>query len=143
LEYPNGATGVFITSTADAPGTDRFEITGEMGKLVCENDELTLSLLEENERLFRKTAKGGFDKPRCMVKKIETDGAYEAHIGVLKAFAGRILRDTPLTAEGREGILGLTLSNAMHLSSWLDTMITLPLDEDLFLRELTKRRRTA
>ena len=27
LEYPNGATGVFITTTADAPGTNRFEVT--------------------------------------------------------------------------------------------------------------------
>ena len=50
LEYPGGATGVFVTTTGDAPGTNRFEITMEKGKLVCEEDKLTLFELETNER---------------------------------------------------------------------------------------------
>lgn len=143
LEYPNGATGTFITSTADAPGTNRFELTLEMGKLVCENNTLTQYLLAENERRFCKTAAGGFDKPAYTEGIVETDGKNEQHIGVLKAFTAHILRGEPLIAEGTEGIFGLTLSNGMHLSSWLDTTVTLPLDEDLFLRELNKRRGTA
>ncbi len=141
LEYPNGATGVFVTTTADAPGTNRFEITLEMGKLVCENGKLMLHKLSENERTFCKTAKGGFDTPECTVTEVETDGENEQHIGVLKAFAGRILHGTPLVAEGLEGINGLTLSNAMHLSSWLKREVEIPFDEDLFLEELNKRRR--
>ncbi len=141
LEYPNGATGVFVTTTADAPGTNRFEITLEMGKLVCENGKLMLHKLSENERTFCKTAKGGFDIPECTVTEVETDGENEQHVGVLKAFAGRILHGTPLVAEGLEGINGLTLSNAMHLSSWLKREVEIPFDEDLFLEELNKRRR--
>ncbi|KEZ87830.1 Gfo/Idh/MocA family protein [Lacrimispora celerecrescens] len=141
LEYPNGATGVFVTTTADAPGTNRFEITLEMGKLVCENGKLMLHKLSENERAFCKTAKGGFDTPECTVTEVETDGENEQHVGVLKAFAGRILNGTPLVAEGLEGINGLTLSNAMHLSSWLKREVEIPFDEDLFLEELNKRRR--
>ncbi|MDR7812318.1 Gfo/Idh/MocA family protein [Lacrimispora sp.] len=140
LEYPNGATGVFVTTTADAPGTNRFEITLEMGKLVCENGQLMLHKLAENERTFCKTAKGGFDTPECTVTEVETDGENEQHVGVLKAFAGRILHGTPLIAEGLEGINGLTLSNAMHLSSWLKKEVEIPFDEDLFLEELNKRR---
>ncbi|SET86196.1 Predicted dehydrogenase [Lacrimispora sphenoides] len=140
LEYPNGATGVFVTTTADAPGTNRFEITLEMGKLVCENGKLMLHKLAENERTFCKTAKGGFDTPECTVTEVETDGENEQHVGVLKAFAGRILHGTPLIAEGVEGINGLTLSNAMHLSSWLKKEVEIPFDEDLFLEELNKCR---
>ncbi|MFT4104860.1 MAG: Gfo/Idh/MocA family oxidoreductase [Lacrimispora sp.] len=140
LEYPNGATGVFVTTTADAPGTNRFEVTLEMGKLVCENDKLTLHKLAVNERTFCKTAKGGFDTPQCTVTEVETDGENEQHVGVMKAFAGKILHGTPLIAEGVEGISGLTLSNAMHLSSWLNQAVELPFDEDLFLEELNKRR---
>ena len=140
FEYPNGATGTLITSTADAPGTNRFEITLEMGKLVCENNILTQWVLTENERSFCKTAPGGFDKPGCTERIVETDGKNEQHIGVLKAFGERILHGSPLIAEGTEGIFGLTLSNGMHLSSWLDTTITMPLNEDLFLQELNKRR---
>lgn len=141
MEYPNGATGVFVTTTADAPGTNRFEITLEMGKLVCENNKLMLHKLAENERTFCKTAKGGFDTPECTVTEVETDGENEQHVGVLKAFAGKILHGTPLVADGMEGINGLTLSNAMHLSSWLKREVEIPFDEDLFLEELNKRRR--
>lgn len=143
LEYPNGATGVFVTTTGDAPGTNRFEITLEYGKLVCEHEKLTLFRLEENERSFCRTAAGGFDKPKCHVEEVETDGFNEQHIGVLKAFADRILEGKKLVAEGAEGILGLSLSNAMHLSSWLDRTVELPVDEELFLQELDKRRRNS
>jgi predicted dehydrogenase len=140
LEYPSGATGTFITSTADAPGTNRFEVTLEMGKLVCENNTLTQFLLAENERVFCKKATGGFDAPACIERVVETDGQNEQHNGVLKAFGEHILRGTPLIADGSEGIFGLTLSNAMHLSSWLEKPVELPLDEYLFLKELDKRR---
>ena len=71
---------------------------------------------------------------------METDGENPQHVGVLNAFAGKILHGTPLVAEGREGLRGLTLSNAMHLSSWLHRPVEIPFDEELFLRELTKRR---
>lgn len=140
LEYENGATGVFITTTADTPGTNRFEVTLEMGKLVCENDKLTLYKLEMNEREFCKTAKGGFDQPEYEVIEVETDGLNEQHLGVFKAFADNILHNKPLVARGEEGINGLTLSNAMHLSSWLNKKVAIPFDEDLFLDELNKRR---
>lgn len=72
--------------------------------------------------------------------EIETDGKNEQHVGVLKAFADKILHGGKLVAEGAEGIRGLTLSNAMHLSSWLDKTVELPFDEDLFLTELNKKR---
>ena len=55
--YENGATGVFIASTGEAPGTNRFEIAGDYGKLVVENDELTffLNWLNQNESLMQRT----------------------------------------------------------------------------------------
>ncbi len=140
LEFANGATGVFVTTTGDAPGTNRFEVTGTKGKLVCENDALTFWKLQEDERDFCRSAKGGFQKPPCEIVPVETDGENPQHAGVLNAFAARILRGEPLVAEGKEGIRGLTLSNAMHLSSWLGKPVEIPFDEELFLRELDKRR---
>lgn len=143
LEYPNGATGVFVTTTGDAPGTNRFEITLERAKLVCENDKLMLCELSVNEREFCKTATGGFAQPEYTFSEVETDGENPQHDGVLRAFAGRILRGTPLVAEGAEGIRGLSLSNAMHLSSWLGRAVEFPVDEDLFLEELNLRRKNS
>ena len=143
LEFENGATGVFVTTTGDAPGTNRFEVSGELGKLVCENDTLKFWELGENERAFCRIARGGFDKPPCEELEVETDGENPQHVGVLNAFAGKILHGTPLVADGREGIRGLTLSNAMHLSSWLKRPVEIPFDEDLFLAELDRRRETS
>ena len=143
MEYEDGHTGVFITSTADAPGTNRFEITLERGKLVCEDDKLLLWKLKESERDFCRTAKGGFDKPECTFEEVETDGQNPQHEGVLNAWAAAILRGEPMVAGGEEGINGLTLSNAMHLSSWLNQTVEIPFDEDLFLDELDKRCETS
>ena len=140
LEYANGATGVFVTTTGDAPGTNRLELTFDRGKIICEHDKLLLYKLSESEREFCKSCPDGFRKPEMTFVEVETDGRNEQHTGVLKAFADRILHGGKLVAEGTEGINGLTLSNAMHLSSWLDRTVEIPFDEDLFLDELNKRR---
>ena len=60
-------------------------------------------------------------------------------MGVINAWGGAILRGEPLIANGYEGINGLMLSNAMHLSAWLGKEVSLPIDEDLFYEELMKR----
>lgn len=139
LEYENGATGCFITSTGDAPGSNRFEIDCENGKLVSENGKLTLWKLGVNEREWCFSTKEGFQAPPCEVVPVETDGKSEQHVGVLNAFAAHILHGTPLIANGQEGIRGLTLSNAMHLSAFLGRPVEIPFDEDLYYEELMKR----
>lgn len=139
-EYENGATGVFITSTGDTPGTNRFEITLDKAKLVCEGGEtLSLYVLEQSSTDFSKTSPGGFARPKGKFVKVETDGKNERHVGVINAFAARIIRGEPLVAEGLEGINGLAISNAAHLSSWLGKDIELPFDEELFYSELQKK----
>jgi predicted dehydrogenase len=143
VEYANGATGVFITSTADAPGTNRFEILLDGGKLVSENGKLYMWKNDVFEREFSATNTIPFGCPKAEFSEVETDGKNEQHIGVLNAFAGKILHGTPLIAEGYEGINGLTISNAMHLSSWLGKPVEIPFDEDLFYEELMKRVKTS
>ncbi|MCL1806283.1 MAG: Gfo/Idh/MocA family oxidoreductase [Oscillospiraceae bacterium] len=140
MEWPNGATGVFVTSTADAPGTNRLEITLEGGKLVCEDGNLTLWRLHENEREYCKKAKDYFAPPPHTVETIETDGQNIQHVGVLNAFAAHILRGEPLIAHGSEGLNSLTISNGCHLSHWLEKTVELPPDEDLFIKMLDQKR---
>ena len=140
MEFDNGATGVFVTTTADAPGTNRLEVSGTRGKLVCEDaSKLTFYRLTNDETEWRFSCKQAFMKPECEIIQIETDGQNLQHSGVLNAFAGKILRGEPLVADGREGIRGLMLSNAMHLSSWLGKEINLPVDEELFHNMLSER----
>ena len=139
VEYENGATGVFITSTGDADGTNRFEIQMDKAKLVAEGNTLTVRVFEQSEPEFTKTNTEPFGSPKKTNLEFETDGLNLQHVGVINAFAAAILRGEPLVAGGEEGINGLTLSNAMHLSGWLGKTVELPLDEDLFYEELMKR----
>ena len=141
VEYENGATGVFITTTGDTPGTNRFEITLEKGKIVAEGaNSLVMWKNEMSEPEFSKTNKLAFGRPKCERIEVETDGLNLQHSAVLNAFAARILYGTPLVAEGVEGINGLTISNAMHLSAWTGKTIDIAtFDHELFYEELSKR----
>ena len=122
VEYANGATGTFITTTGDTPGTNRFEITLEKGKIIAEAVDkewkLTMWKSEIGEPEFSSTNTVPFGHPAYVKSEVETDGENPQHMGVFKAFAANILHGTPLVADGREGINGLTLSNAMHFSAW-------------------------
>ena len=143
LEYPNGATGVFVTTTGDAPGTNRLEITGDLGKVVIENDRLEYIRNREKVSTFLKEAKGGFDRPEAWKVEVPIHGDSPQHIGIVNNFAAAVLHGTPLLAPGEEGINGLTISNAIHLSSWLDKTVELPLDEALFYQLLEERIKTS
>ena len=139
VEYANGATGVFITTTGDAHGSNRFEIQMDGAKFVVENDKLTMEEYEMSEPEFSKVNEEPFGTVNSKHIEVETDGENPQHIGVLNAWADAILHGGKLVAEGAEGINGLTLSNAMHLSAFLDKEIELPFDEELYYNELMKR----
>ncbi len=138
LEFPNGATGVFVTSTADAPGTNRFEVLGTDGKLVVENDKLTWWKNEVDERVFNEEYKGGFGEPKYTVSEVETDGKNPQHSGILRNFTNAILGTEPLFVDGTEGINGVEIMDAMLLSTWLGKAVDLPIDDDLYLKLLNE-----
>jgi predicted dehydrogenase len=138
-EYEDGSTGVFVTTTADAPGDNRFEISGDKGKLVYEDSKLTFWKLDIAEREFNRTSAKAFGAPSWKKIEIETDGSNPQHAGVLNAFCAKILGKGELVASGLEGLNGLLISNAMHLSSWLGKTIHLPFDDDLFYEELQRK----
>ena len=139
MEYENGATGVFVTSTGDAHGTNRLEIQMDRAKLVVENNKLILEEYEMTEQEFSRTNTIPFNTVKSTVSEVETDGENPQHVGVLNAWADAILRGGKLVADGREGVNGLRLSNAIHLSSFLGKAVEIPFDEDLFYDELMKR----
>ena len=145
VEYPNGATGMFITSTGDAPGSNRLEVVCDGGMLICDGGSLTLRKLEIPEPEFSRTNTVPFGQPKCETIKVDCSGCGDnsQHVGVLNAFAGAILRGEPLIADGREGVNGLTISNAMHLSAWLGKPVDIPMDDALFKAELMKRVKTS
>ncbi len=146
-KFENGATGVFITSTHDAPGTNRLEITGEGGKIVIEGGKLVFTKLGKMEKEFSDTNTVFMGKPEKKVikyrgiKKLLSFRKYPPqHIGIMKNFTDYLAKETDVfTAPGKEGIIGLTFSNAIHLSGWLGKEVKIPLDKELFKAELDKK----
>ncbi len=139
VEYANGATGLFIASTGDAVGTNRLEIQMDGCRILCDGEALELLEYEMPEPEFSRKAPHPFASIPYRKVAVETDGENLQHIGVLNAWAGHILRGTPMVARGEEGLQGLMLSNAMHLSAFLGQEVTLPIDEQLYYEELSRR----
>lgn len=143
VEYENGATGVFVTSTGDAPGTNRYEISGDRGKLVVEDGKLTFWRLRQSEREFNREYKGGFGEPECWKIDIPIKGEATQHKGITTNWVNAILHGTELLGPGEEGIKGLEISNAIHLSAWTDDWVDLPINEDLFYSKLQEKIKTS
>ena len=139
VEYENGSTGVFITSTGDANGTNRFEVQMDKAKLVAEGDKLTVYEFEISEPEFSKTNTVPFGNLNSFEVNLDLDGENRQHMGVLAAWAKAIRLGEPLVASGEEGIHGLTLANAMYLSAWQNRTVELPFDENEYYEELMKR----
>ena len=139
VEYENGATGVFITSTGEAPGSNRFEIVGDMGKIIMEDDKLTFWRNRVSERQFNAETREPFEQPECWKCDIPTTVEGPEHKGIIKNFVDAILKDAPLIAPGIEGVHSLEISNAMLLSSWTDDWVDLPVDPDFYYEKLKEK----
>lgn len=127
-EWASGATGVFITSTGEAPGTNRLELCGTRGKLVLENNRLTFTRNETDMLEFSRTARTGFARPDVWHVEIPFADAPAQHATLTQNFVDAILDGAPLIAPGAEGLHSVELANAMLYSSLTEQTITLPLD---------------
>jgi len=144
FEYENGATGMFITTTGETPGTNRFEVSGTKGKLLCENNELYFVKNETDSRIFAKEAEVFFGRPKNEKILVETDGQYPQHTGIINNFTAALLGTEELFVSGTDGIAGVELMNAIEYSGWLGgKRVSLPVDEDAYLAMLNEHRKTS
>jgi len=138
LQFKNGATGVFITTTGEAPGTNRLEIAAERGKLVLENQIITFTRNEVEMTEFSRTTDKGFAMPSTWNIAVPAPGVGEQHAGILKNFVAAILDGTPLLAPAEEGIHSVELANAMLYSTFTEKTVDIPLDGRAYERHLKK-----
>ena len=131
--YKNGATGVFMTSTGECPGTNRLEISGDLGKIVLENGVLKWFKLKIPISTVIEESSEDFAKIDYDYEEIKQESPETAHKGILQNFANAILKGEELLAPGVDGINELTLSNAAYLSQWQGNReITLPFNTEIF-----------
>lgn len=140
LEYPNGATGVFITSTGEAPGTNRLEIAGDNGKIVLEDNSHSILFVRNKIPVtkFNKTAREAFACPAVEHIKIPVRDTGGQHKEIIQNFVDTILGKASLIAPAAEGIYSVELANAMLYSSLIGKPVGLPLESKVFERKLRK-----
>lgn len=152
VDFGDGATGHFMTSTHDLVGTDRLEILFDKGKIVVDKSKtVTITRLSEAEQDLsrnmamedvRKLFTGQLNTEELFTTETkEYESAWgQQHATVMQNFAANILDGIPLIAPGPDGINGVRLANAMHLSAWTGEEISLEdFDEQRFLKELNTR----
>ena len=128
MEFPNGATGAFITSSGETPGSNRFEIAGTKGRLILENNKLTLTRNAVPSDQWSKTSKIGFQQPETTVEEIQIPGADAPHAKLMTNFVNAILDGEALIAPGTEGLSSVELANVMVYSGLLGQAVDLPMD---------------
>jgi len=139
LEFPDGATGVFITSTGEAPGVNRLELSGTCGKLVMDHGKVSFVRNAVPSDEFSRTSSQSFAKPDAQHIELPVRGAGDRHLVVTRNFVDAILDGAPLIAPAAEGIHSVELANAMLLSTWTNSTIELPLSGKVYEQHLKKR----
>ncbi len=138
FEYRSGLTGVFITSTGEAPGVNRLEVSGENGRLVFEGGRLTFIRNEVPMTEFSRKTDKSFDRPAVWNVEIPVVQTGEQHLGILKNFTNAILHGEELVAPAAEGIYSVELGNGILMSSLLGKTVDMPLAAPKFEAQLRK-----
>ncbi len=136
LEWTNGATGVFLSSTGESPGTNRFEIVGTRGKVVLENTRLQFTRNEADMIEFSRNARTGFAKPEVWNVEIPIENANAPHAILMQNFVDAILDGVPLLVPGADGLHSVELANVMLYSSLLGQTVELPMNGAAFEQKL-------
>ncbi len=138
LEFAGGATGMFVSSTGEAPGTNRLELAGTRGRLVLENDQLRFTRNDADMLQFSKSARLGFAKPEVWHAEIPFGSVANPHALLMQNFVNAILEGEPLVAPGEQGLHSVELANAMLFSSLLERTLDLPMDSAAYERKLNE-----
>jgi predicted dehydrogenase len=138
LEYANGASGVFITTTGEAPGTNRLEVAAERGRVVIEEGKIRWTRNTVAMSEYSRTTNERFGRPETWQVEIPTNGNGGQHIEILQNFTNAVLDGKPLIAPAGEGLRSVELGNAMLMSGLTDKTVELPLDGKIYEKLLKK-----
>lgn len=139
FEYGNGATGVFVGSTGEAPGVNRFDIVGDLGMLSYDGERLLLTENQPGTAQFSRETRDMFGQPERREKDCTPGHTVNQHALIISNFVKAILDGEPLIAPAREGLNSLAIANAILLSAWSGEQVSLPLDSQVYQQALDQR----
>jgi predicted dehydrogenase len=139
LEYDSGCSGVFISSTGEAPGTNRLEVAGDGGRVVIERDALVFTRNEVSAREFIRTSPDLWACPAATSETTRFQSTGGQHVEILQNFVDAIVDGAPLIAPAPEGAREVELANAVFFSSETGKTVELPLDAAAYERMLKRK----
>ena len=143
LNYANGATGVFVASTGEAPGFNRLDIVGDLGTVSYDGQRLLLTRNTPGTAEYSRTTRDMFGMPASQVEDITPKTTVNQHGQVISNFAAAILNGEELIAPAADGLNSLALANAILLSSWSNTPVQFPFDSAAYQLALEEKIRTS
>jgi len=139
LAHANGATGVFVGSTGEAPGRNMLEIVGTRAALTYDGERLVIHRSTPPTGEYSRTTRDMFGSPETTAEELVFSSEVHQHAAVLANFADAILGGAPLATPAKEGLNSLQLANGILLSAWRGERVSLPIDSAAFQRELDQR----
>ena len=155
IEYSNGATATFTTSTAEVLGFERIEVYGDRGILRWENGKLQHYEAAESLSENLKTSDQPFGTIDGQWRDVEPEpmpdfggaapGGSQSvggHNAIVAHFAHAVLSndESKLIARGEDGVASLQLANAILLAGVTHQEVQLPLDRNAYAEALEKLR---
>ncbi len=128
LEFPGGMTGLVVASTGEAPGVNRLEIAGDLGTLETDGSKAVLTRCSGSVAAFSRSTNEMFGMPETTKEIFEPTQPVNQHAIILSNFVKAITEGATLISPAEEGIKSLELAGAMIYSTWMDSVVELPLD---------------
>jgi predicted dehydrogenase len=139
FEFADGKHATFITSTGEAPGTNRLEIAAENGRLIYEDDKITLVKNDMPASEFSRTTREAFGRPGTSTLDLTAANHGGQHNEILKNFTDAILDGAKLLSPAHEGTASVEIANAILLSAWTGKPVDLPLDSAVYEAALNQK----
>jgi predicted dehydrogenase len=128
MQYDNGTTATFVTSTGEAPGRNVLEITAEQGRItVTDGTKIHFQRNRTPMSKFCMEAEAAFAMPESWHMEIPLAEGGGQHVEILQNFTDAILKGEKLLSPAAEGIHSVELANAILLSTWQDKTIEFPM----------------
>lgn len=138
FQYPQGKTGVFVASTGEAPGTNRLEVAGDLGRVVLDHEGFSVTRNAESAAGVSKLGAERAPVPASTTERLESPASGGSRSALLRNFVAAILHGEAPIAPAAEGLKSVELANAMLYSAWKQQTVVLPLDPALYADELSR-----
>ena len=130
LSYADGATGVVVASTGEAPGMNRLDIVGDRGTLSFDGERLNVEISRQSVSEHCASTREMFGVPEFVKQEVPVRAELNQHACVLQDVVDAVLDGSTLATPLAEGLGSVELANAMLLSAWEEGRVSLPLDAE-------------